>query len=81
LNNLVKTISDCTMFFFGRAGIFWHLIRQGALYFNPGFYPSELEDHVKINQWLMNNQGRLRLYAQTHLPQPESTRPSNQEKG
>jgi predicted metal-dependent hydrolase len=63
VSSLLETSSDCAKFFFGSRGILWHLIANGARYFNPKFYPSVRTNQTRLQEWLANNQDRLTMAA------------------
>lgn len=59
-SRLCETIGQSLQFFFGRAGIAWHLIGYGLRYLTPGFHPWDQDNRRKLEAWLSANRARLR---------------------
>lgn len=60
-----KTSRQSARFFFGRAGIAWHLIGYGLCYISPWFHPWNQDNRSKLQSWLTANESSLRVVGAT----------------
>jgi uncharacterized protein len=58
-SRLFETFAQSVRFFFGGAGIGWHLVGHGFRYLSPFFHPWNQDNRRKLQAWLATNQLRL----------------------
>lgn len=68
---LIKTTRQSLRFFFGKSGIFWHLLVQGLRYLSPRFHPWDQDNRSHLQAWLSANQLRLRNISDDLVREPQ----------
>jgi len=62
-SRLPGTIGQSLKFFFGGSGVAWHLLWHGSRYLSPLFHPWNQDNRQRLQEWLAENQTRLREIA------------------
>lgn len=57
---LAPTLAGTARFFFGRTGVAWYLLRDGARYLLPRFHPWHQDNRAELRAWLAANRDGLR---------------------
>jgi predicted metal-dependent hydrolase len=60
-----RTWASAARTWFGRRGIFWHLLRPGLHYLSPSFHPWQHDNRDLVTMWLNDNNSAYRAIGST----------------
>ncbi|MFT3858999.1 MAG: metal-dependent hydrolase [Aquabacterium sp.] len=62
----LKTWGSALRFWFGRKGVFWHMLPHQLAYFKPGFHPWQHNNEDLLHRWQQEHADAYRTVARPH---------------